>query len=66
MTSIERTAYPRFGRVVTARELDVLSPLQDEIEWARDRSRSDGHLLGLVVGANPGEPPCRLSPRAAR
>ena len=49
MTSIERTAYPRFGRVVSARELDALSPLSDEIEWARQRSRSDQHLLGLVV-----------------
>ena len=49
MTSIERTAYPRFGRVVTARELDALSPQPDEIEWARDRSRSDEHLLGLVM-----------------
>jgi hypothetical protein len=49
MTSIERTAYPRFGRVVTARELDGMSPLPEEIEWARARSRSDEHLLGLVV-----------------
>ena len=49
MTSIERTAYPRFGREVSARELDGLSPLPDEIEWARDRTRSDEHLLALVV-----------------
>ena len=35
MTSIERTAYPRFGRVATARELDALSPPPDEVEWAR-------------------------------
>ena len=49
MTSIERTAYPRFGRVVTARELDALSPSPGEIEWARERSRSDEHLLGMVV-----------------
>jgi Domain of unknown function (DUF4158) len=49
MTSIERTAYPRLGRVVTARELDRLSPLPDEIEWARDRASSDEHLLTLVV-----------------
>ena len=50
MTSIERTAYPRFGRVLTARELDALGPLPDEIVWARERSRSDEHLLGLVLG----------------
>ena len=49
MTSIERTAYPRFGRVMTARELDALSPLPEEIEWARERSRAEEHLLGLVV-----------------
>jgi hypothetical protein len=49
MTSIARTAYPRFGRVITARELDALSPLPEEIEWARERSRSSEHLLGLVV-----------------
>ena len=49
MTSIERTAYPRFGRMVPARELDGLSPLPDEIEWARGRTRSDEHLLALVV-----------------
>ncbi len=49
MTSIERTAYPRFGRVVTARELAGLSPTGDQVAWARDRSRSDAHLLSLVV-----------------
>ena len=48
MTSIERTAYPRFGRVVSARELEGFSPL-DEIAWARGRTRSDEHLLALVV-----------------
>ena len=49
MTSIERTAYPRFGWVITARELDTLGPLPDEIQWARERSRSDEHLLALVL-----------------
>src|SRR6266542_1206872 len=49
MTSVERTAYPRFGRVVTARELDGFRPLPDEIAWARGRTRSDEHLLALVV-----------------
>jgi len=49
MTSIERTAYPRFGRVVTARELAALSPSPDEVAWARDLTRSDGHLLALVT-----------------
>ena len=49
MTSIERTAYPRFGRLVTARELDGLAPLAEETEWARALSRSDQHVLSLVV-----------------
>lgn len=49
MASIERTAYPRFKRVVTAKELDALSPGEDEIAWARQRSRSDPHLLALVL-----------------
>jgi len=49
MTSIEQTAYPRFGRLVTARELVELSPIPDEVAWARDRTRSDAHLLALVT-----------------
>ena len=31
MASIERTAYPRFRRMVTAKELVELSPTADEI-----------------------------------
>jgi hypothetical protein len=31
MTSIERTAYPRFRRLVTARELVELTPTPDEV-----------------------------------
>jgi len=42
MTSIERTAYPRFGRLVSARELGGLSPSADEVAWARDLARSEG------------------------
>jgi hypothetical protein len=34
---------------VTARELDVLHPLVDEIRWAGERTRTDEHLLGLLV-----------------
>jgi hypothetical protein len=49
MASIERTAYPRFRRLVTARELAGLSPTEDDGMWARERSRSDEHLLALVV-----------------
>jgi TnpA family transposase len=50
VTSIDRTAYPRFGRFVSARELDGLTPLPDEIEWARTRSRSDEHTSTLLLG----------------
>jgi hypothetical protein len=41
MASIERTAYPRFRRLVTARELALMSPAEDEVAWARARVRSD-------------------------
>lgn len=49
MTSIARTAYSRFGRVMTARELEALSPSREEIVWARESSRGGVHLLGLLV-----------------
>lgn len=49
MTSIERTAYPRFGRLVSARELTGMSPSVDEVIWARSVARSDSHLLALVL-----------------
>ena len=49
MASIERTAYPGFRRLVTARELASLSPTGDEVAWARARTRSDEHLLALVL-----------------
>ena len=36
MTSIDRTAYPRFKRMITTRELaDSFSPSEEEIAWAR-------------------------------
>ena len=49
MASIERTAYPRFRRVVSARELADLTPTAEDVAWARQRCRSDEHLLALVV-----------------
>jgi hypothetical protein len=49
MASIERTAYPRFRRLVTARELATLTPSGAEIEWARERTRSHSHLLALTL-----------------
>ena len=49
MASFEPTAYPRFRRVVSARELADLTPTADDVAWARRRSRTDEHLLALVL-----------------
>jgi len=49
MASIERTAFPRFRRLVTARELASLSPSGDDVLWAREHTRSGEHLFSLVL-----------------
>jgi hypothetical protein len=50
VASIERTAYPQFRRAVSACELrETFTPTEDEIGWARDRSRSEHHLLALLL-----------------
>ena len=50
MTSIERTAYPRFKRLLSARELHVFfTPQPDEVGWARGAAGSDEHVLALMV-----------------
>jgi hypothetical protein len=50
LASIDRTAYPRFKRVVSARELtEAFTPTSDEVAWARGKSHSDPHLLALAV-----------------
>jgi hypothetical protein len=50
VASIDRTAYPRFKRVVSGRELaESFTPSEDEIAWARGRTQSDQHLLALLV-----------------
>jgi TnpA family transposase len=50
VASIDRTAYPRFKRVVSARELaEAFTPTMDEIAWARGRTQTEQHLLALVV-----------------
>ncbi len=47
---MERTAYPQFKRVVSARELrETFTPTIDEIRWAREKTGSEQHLLALVV-----------------
>ena len=50
MTSIERLAYPRFKRLITAHELHLFfAPSRDEVEWAAGRSDSDEHLLAQLL-----------------
>ena len=50
MASIDRTAYPRFTRAVSARELaEVFTPSAGEVEWARAKTQDDQHLLALLV-----------------
>ncbi|OMI34218.1 hypothetical protein [Streptomyces sparsogenes] len=49
MTSIERTAYPRFKRLITAHELHLFcSPTGDELEWAAGATDGDEHLPARV------------------
>ena len=50
MTSIDRTAYPGFARMVSARELaDAFTLVGDEVVWAREKTTTEQHLLALVV-----------------
>jgi len=50
LASIDRTAYPRFKRVVSARELaEAFTPTTDEVEWARAKTTTERHFLALVV-----------------
>ena len=48
MASIERTAYPRFRRLVTARELALLSPTEAEVAWARSVSKYSSGLVAIL------------------
>ncbi len=50
MTSIERTAYPQFKRLTSARVLHVFfTPSEDEAAWARERTETPESLLALLV-----------------
>ena len=50
LASIDRTAYPRFKRSISAQELrQAYSPSLEEMEWARGLTDTDDHLLSLVV-----------------
>jgi len=46
VASVDRTAYPRFGRVVSAGELAaVFTPTAGEVGGARERAHEAQHLL---------------------
>jgi len=50
VTSIERTAYPQFRRLTSARVLHVFfTPAEDEIAWARERTETPEALLALLA-----------------
>ena len=50
VTSIERTAYPQFRRLTSARVLHVFfTPAAEEIAWARERTASPESLFALVL-----------------
>ncbi|GAB2766459.1 hypothetical protein GCM10027072_76640 [Streptomyces bullii] len=51
MASLERTAYPRFKRLISERELrEFFTPSAEEVAWARERTRDrPGRVLALLV-----------------
>jgi Domain of unknown function (DUF4158) len=50
VASIDRTAYPRFKRVVWSRELaESFTSEAGEIEWARGKTTTEQHFLALAV-----------------
>ena len=50
MASVERTAYPRFPRLLTPQKLQKLfSPSKDEVEWVAALSRGEDRRLSLMV-----------------
>ncbi len=50
MTSIERTAYPRFKRYFTTKELgEIYTPTKSEIAFAYSTTNGQSNILNLVV-----------------
>ena len=50
MPSVERTAYPRFSRSLTAQELSrFFTPTEEEITFARAEARGDRHQLCFLT-----------------
>ncbi|WP_246102575.1 DUF4158 domain-containing protein [Streptomyces piniterrae] len=49
VTSIERTAYPRFKQLISAYELHLFfAPSREEAAWAAESTHSEGHQLALL------------------
>ncbi|WP_322755905.1 hypothetical protein [Frankia sp. Cas3] len=49
MASIERTAFPRFRKVVSAWELhEAFTPSAAEVRWGRQTARTEANLLVLM------------------
>ena len=50
MTSIERTAYPRFKRQLTDKELtEIYTPTKPEIAFAYATTKGESNIFNLVV-----------------
>src|SRR6185312_14894742 len=50
MASIERTAYPRYPRTLTLKDLQTsFTPKPEEIEWAKDFARTPASRVALLV-----------------
>ena len=50
MASIERTAYPRFPRTLTLKDLQAsFTPKPEEIEWAQQHARTADRRLAVLV-----------------
>ncbi|GAA3074109.1 hypothetical protein GCM10017600_26700 [Streptosporangium carneum] len=50
MTSIERTAYPQFKRLTSARVLHAFfTPTAEETDWAQELARSPQALFALAL-----------------
>jgi hypothetical protein len=65
VTSIDRTAYPQFRRLTSARVLHVFfTPTAEEIAWARERTASPESLLALVLALKCFQKMARFCPLA--
>ena len=50
MASIERTAYPRFPRTLTLKDLQTsFTPRPEQIDWASQHARRPDRCLSLLV-----------------